>query len=95
MTITVIGAEPRFFALVPCAGSGSRAGSDGPKQYTPVAGRPLVAHTLAALANLAHSIKDFRQSVMAYQRVIDLGKGGAPAQHPTEIHPMTRRFPPG
>lgn len=52
MTITVIGAEPRFFALVPCAGSGSRAGSDGPKQYTPVAGRPLVAHTLAALAQV-------------------------------------------
>ena len=53
MTITVIGAEPRFFALVPCAGSGSRAGSDGPKQYTPVAGRPLVAHTLAALAQVS------------------------------------------
>ena len=52
MTITVIGAEPRFFALVPCAGSGSRAGSDGPKQYTPLAGRPLVAHTLAALAQV-------------------------------------------
>ena len=52
MTITVFGAEPRFFALVPCAGSGSRAGSDGPKQYMPVAGRPLVAHTLAALAQV-------------------------------------------
>jgi 2-C-methyl-D-erythritol 4-phosphate cytidylyltransferase/2-C-methyl-D-erythritol 2,4-cyclodiphosphate synthase len=52
MTITVIGAEPRCFALVPCAGSGSRAGSDGPKQYAPVAGRPLVAHTLAALAQV-------------------------------------------
>ncbi len=52
MTLTVIGAEPRFFALVPCAGSGSRAGSGGPKQYAPVAGRPLVAHTLAALAQV-------------------------------------------
>ena len=52
MTITVLGAEPRCFALLPCAGSGSRAGSDGPKQYAQVAGRPLVAHTLAALAQV-------------------------------------------
>ena len=52
MTITVIGAEPRCFALVPCAGSGSRAGSAGPKQYTRLAGQPLVAHTLAALAHV-------------------------------------------
>jgi 2-C-methyl-D-erythritol 4-phosphate cytidylyltransferase len=36
-----VGLVPRFFALVPCAG--------GPKQYAPLAGRPLVAHTLAAL----------------------------------------------
>jgi len=42
--------DPRFWALVPCAGSGSRAGSAGPKQYQPVAGRPMVLHTLAALA---------------------------------------------
>lgn len=36
--------------LIPCAGSGSRAGSAGPKQYQPLAGQPLVAHTLAAFA---------------------------------------------
>ena len=47
-----VGAEPRCFALVPCAGSGSRAGSAQPKQYALVAGRPLVAHTLAALAQV-------------------------------------------
>jgi 2-C-methyl-D-erythritol 4-phosphate cytidylyltransferase len=40
----------RFYALVPCAGVGQRAGTAGPKQYEPVAGRPVVAHTLAALA---------------------------------------------
>jgi 2-C-methyl-D-erythritol 4-phosphate cytidylyltransferase len=40
----------RLFALVPCAGSGQRAGTAVPKQYQPVAGRPVVAHTLAALA---------------------------------------------
>lgn len=42
--------QPRFFALVPCAGSGSRSGAAGPKQYAPLAGQALVAHTLAALA---------------------------------------------
>ncbi|MCB2026963.1 MAG: 2-C-methyl-D-erythritol 4-phosphate cytidylyltransferase, partial [Ottowia sp.] len=38
------------YALVPCAGVGQRAGAAGPKQYALVAGRPLVAHTLDALA---------------------------------------------
>lgn len=41
-----------YFALVPCAGTGSRAGADGPKQYRSIAGRPLVAHTLAALSEV-------------------------------------------
>jgi len=38
---------------VPCAGSGSRAGTAQPKQYQPLAGRPLVQHTLAALGAVA------------------------------------------
>lgn len=42
--------DSRFFALIPCAGSGSRAGTALPKQYQPVAGRPMVRHTLAAFA---------------------------------------------
>ncbi len=41
--------KARAFALVPCAGVGERAGVGGPKQYHPVAGRAVVAHTLAAL----------------------------------------------
>ena len=42
--------SPRFFALIPCAGQGSRAGlGDGQaKQYQPMAGRAMVLHTLAA-----------------------------------------------
>lgn len=40
----------RCFALVPCAGIGARAGSGGPKQYTLLAGRSVVAYTLEALA---------------------------------------------
>lgn len=42
-------AAPRLFALVPCAGVGARAGTAAPKQYTPLAGQAVVAHTLQAL----------------------------------------------
>ena len=45
-------AVPRLFALVPCAGVGQRAGAGGPKQYAMLAGRAVVAHTLAALAGV-------------------------------------------
>jgi 2-C-methyl-D-erythritol 4-phosphate cytidylyltransferase len=40
--------KSRFYALVPCAGTGTRAGTSGPKQYERIAGQPLVWHTLAA-----------------------------------------------
>jgi 2-C-methyl-D-erythritol 4-phosphate cytidylyltransferase len=40
----------RIHVLIPCAGTGSRAGTQQPKQYQPVAGQPLVRHTLAAFA---------------------------------------------
>jgi 2-C-methyl-D-erythritol 4-phosphate cytidylyltransferase len=39
---------PRCHALIPCAGSGSRSGRAGPKQYEQLAGLRLVDHTLAA-----------------------------------------------
>jgi len=42
--------KPRIHALVPCAGTGSRAGTNGPKQYERIAGHPMVWHTLAAFA---------------------------------------------
>ncbi|MDE2400772.1 MAG: 2-C-methyl-D-erythritol 4-phosphate cytidylyltransferase [Burkholderiales bacterium] len=42
--------QPACYALVPCAGVGERSGVNGPKQYHPVAGLAVVAHTLAALA---------------------------------------------
>ncbi|MEJ8798792.1 2-C-methyl-D-erythritol 4-phosphate cytidylyltransferase [Trinickia caryophylli] len=38
----------RLFALIPCAGTGSRSGAPMPKQYRTVAGRPLLHFTLAA-----------------------------------------------
>ena len=43
----------RFHALIPCAGTGSRAGTPMPKQYQTVAGQPMVMHTLQALARLS------------------------------------------
>ena len=42
-------AQDRLFALVPCAGLGSRSGASLPKQYVQLAHRPAVAHTLSAL----------------------------------------------
>jgi len=44
--------KPRCHALLPCAGVGARAGVGGPKQYHLVAGKPVVAHTLAALSQV-------------------------------------------
>ena len=40
---------PRYFALVPAAGTGNRMASACPKQYLPLLERPLIHHTLAAL----------------------------------------------
>lgn len=63
MTFTTPGASPdaapdspRFFALIPCAGSGSRALVAGQgalaKQYRSVAGQPMVWHTVQAFAQV-------------------------------------------
>ncbi len=43
----------RLWALVPCAGSGSRAATAQPKQYQTIAGQALVRHTLQALAGVS------------------------------------------
>ena len=43
----------RFHALVPCAGTGSRAQTARPKQYALVGSRSVVAHTLSALASVS------------------------------------------
>ena len=48
-------AAARCFALVPCAGVGTRAGTPEPKQYTLLNGLPLVAHTLQALRQVPAS----------------------------------------
>jgi 2-C-methyl-D-erythritol 4-phosphate cytidylyltransferase len=40
---------PQLHALVPCAGTGSRINEAQPKQYLPLAGKPLVRWTVEAL----------------------------------------------
>lgn len=47
----------RVFALVPCAGHGSRAATAQPKQYEVIAGQPMVLHTLAAFAAVADVVQ--------------------------------------
>ncbi len=42
-----------MYALIPCAGSGARAGSTQPKQYREIAGLPMVIHTLRAFNAVA------------------------------------------
>jgi len=44
---------PHCHALLPCAGTGTRAGTQVPKQYQPIAGQPMVMHTLDALRAVA------------------------------------------
>jgi 2-C-methyl-D-erythritol 4-phosphate cytidylyltransferase len=46
-------AGERFFALIPCAGTGARAGGSLPKQYQRVAGEAMVLRTLRALLAVA------------------------------------------
>lgn len=40
---------PEFHALVPAAGFGARMGNELPKQYLPLAGKPMIAHALETL----------------------------------------------
>jgi 2-C-methyl-D-erythritol 4-phosphate cytidylyltransferase len=43
----------KVFAIVPAAGQGTRIGDSVPKQYLPVAGKPLMFHSIEALASVA------------------------------------------
>src|SRR2546422_677341 len=41
--------KARYFGLVPAAGSGSRFGADVLKQYSPLAGKPMLYHSIQRL----------------------------------------------
>jgi len=50
--------HPRHFGLIPAAGIGARLGAGIPKQYMPLAGKPMLAHvldTFAATAAITHT----------------------------------------
>jgi 2-C-methyl-D-erythritol 4-phosphate cytidylyltransferase len=47
--VSEAGAAGRLWLVVPAAGRGRRMGADRPKQYLTLAGRPVLAHTLARL----------------------------------------------
>jgi 2-C-methyl-D-erythritol 4-phosphate cytidylyltransferase len=42
----------RYFGLIPAAGSGSRFGTPGPKQYSLLAGRPMLFHAVERLLSV-------------------------------------------
>ena len=41
---------PKVFAIVPAAGQGTRMGDALPKQYLPILGKPMMFHSIEALA---------------------------------------------
>lgn len=41
----------KYYALIPAAGSGSRMENNLPKQYLPIAGRPMIYHALKSLCH--------------------------------------------
>ena len=42
--------QPRYFALIPAAGVGARISAGCPKQYLPLAGKPMLQHVLETFA---------------------------------------------
>lgn len=43
---------PKVFAIVPAAGQGTRIGDAVPKQYLPIAGKPMMFHSIEVLASV-------------------------------------------
>ena len=50
---------PDAFALIPAAGAGARMAGELPKQYLPLAGRPLLYHSIKRLAASAEIVRVF------------------------------------
>ncbi len=70
----------RYWALIACAGHGSRSGSDRPKQYQPLANQALVLHTLAAFAGVGR-IASTLVVVSAGDRFFDTRAGSFAVAH--------------
>ena len=82
----------RLYVLIPCAGSGSRAGGAGPKQYQRVAGRPMVRHTLDAFRALAGRFAGIALVVSPQDREISAALPRFPAEreHLLQVGGATR-----
>src|SRR2546421_5243907 len=62
----------RYWLVMPAAGSGSRFGADGPKQYAPLAGRTVIEWALApflADARCAHIVVALARGDSAWEQV--------------------------
>lgn len=70
----------RLFVLIPCAGSGSRAGTAGPKQYQRLAGRPMVRHTLDAFRALGGRFAGIALVVSVEDREVSVALPRFPAE---------------
>ena len=75
----------RFFAVIPCAGFGSRAGTATPKQYQEISGLPMVVHTLKAFAAVPRMAKGVL--VLAPD---DVHMAGVLAAHPNPLFTASR-----
>ena len=75
----------RFFAVIPCAGFGSRAGTATPKQYQEIGGLPMVVHTLKAFAGVAR----MAQGVLVLAPD-DVHMEGVLAAHPQPLFETSR-----
>ena len=69
---------PALHALVPCGGSGSRAGAGLPKQYRLLTGLPVLGHTLRALAQ----VKSLASVIVVVAPDDDIGPQTAQAAWP-------------
>ena len=66
-----------FHVLIPCAGTGTRAGTAQPKQYQSLAGQPMVMHTVQALARVPRVASGW--VVLAADDPFDWPEAGWPA----------------
>ena len=56
------------YAIIVAAGTGSRMGTDVPKQFLPLAGKPLIYHTVKAFL---HSYADLQVVLVVHKNFID------------------------
>jgi len=82
----------RLFVLIPCAGTGHRAGGVQPKQYQRLAGLPMVAHTVAAFRSLASRFAGLAVVVSPDDREVQMALPRFPAndEHLLRVGGVTR-----